>query len=172
MYYNYRLAMRDKDGMKVEEVKDATWLILFKIIAGIVLLLVGGRVLINCASNIAYEFGVSEAVIGLTILAGGTSAPELATSVVAALKGRHDMAVGNVVGSNVFNVFFVLGTAGLIRPLAVADIKLMDIAMFLGGPLLLWLFAVIFRHISRWMGAIMVLAYLTYLVILIRMATT
>ena len=171
MYYNYRLAMRDKEGMKVEEVKDATWLILFKIVAGILLLVVGGRVLIYSATNIAQEFGVSEAVIGLTILAGGTSAPELATSVVAALKGRHDMAVGNVVGSNVFNVFFVLGSAGLIRPLEVADIQPLDIAMFLGGPVLLWIFAILFRRINRMMGAIMVLVYLAYLVKLILMAT-
>ena len=171
MYYNYRLAKRDKEGMRVEEVKDSTWLILFKIVAGIALLVVGGRVLINSASDIAYEFGISEAVIGLTILAGGTSAPELATSVVAALKGRHDMAVGNVVGSNVFNVFFVLGTAGLIRPMEVDDIQLLDIAMFLGGPLLLWVFALLFRRINKWMGFIMVGAYLAYLVALIRMAT-
>lgn len=171
MYYNYRLAMRDKEGMRVEEVKDSTWLILFKIVAGIALLVVGGRVLINSASDIAVEFGISEAVIGLTILAGGTSAPELATSVVAALKGRHDMAVGNVVGSNVFNVFFVLGTAGLIRPMQVDGIMPLDIAMFLGGPLLLFAFALAFRRISRWMGVIMVLAYLAYLTCLIRMAT-
>ena len=171
MYYNYRLAKRDKAGMRVEKVKDSTWLILFKIVAGIAMLVIGGRVLINSASNIALDYGVSEAVIGLTILAGGTSAPELATSVVAALKGRHDMAVGNVVGSNVFNVFFVLGTAGLIRPMQVDGIQPLDILMFLGGPLLLWLFALLFRRITRWMGVIMVLAYLAYLAMLIRMVT-
>ncbi|MBP1530966.1 MAG: calcium/sodium antiporter [Bacteroidaceae bacterium] len=171
MYYNFWLAKRDKAGMKVEEVSEKTSLILFKIVAGIAMLVFGGNVLVDSASNIALEFGVSEAVIGLTILAGGTSAPELATSVVAARKGSIEMAVGNVVGSNVFNVFFVLGTAGLIRPMLIADIKPIDIGMFLGGPLLLWLFALLFRRINRWMGLIMVLAYVAYLAVLIRMAT-
>ena len=81
------------------------------------------------------------------------------------------MAIGNVVGSNVFNVFFVLGTAAFLQPIAVADIKPIDIAMFLGGPLLLWLFAFLFRRINRAMGAVLVLVYLCYLVWLVRTAT-
>ena len=81
------------------------------------------------------------------------------------------MAIGNVVGSNVFNVFFVLGGAALIRPMQVDDIQVLDIVMFVGGPVLLWCFAFLFRRINRWMGAIMVLAYVAYLVQLVRIAT-
>ncbi len=170
MYYNYLLARRKRTSRIIEE-HTPTYKILFKIVLGIALLVFGGNTLIDSASNIAVEFGVSEAVIGLTILAGGTSAPELATSIVAARKGRIDMAIGNVVGSNVFNVFFVLGTAAFLQPIAVADIKPIDIAMFLGGPLLLWFFAFLFRRINRAMGAVLVLVYLCYLVWLVRTAT-
>lgn len=170
MYYNYLLVKRGKSQMAVEQVDKPTWRILLFIAVGIALLVIGGNVLIDSASSIALELGVSEAVIGLTILAAGTSAPELATSVVAARKGKIDMAIGNVVGSNVFNVFFVLGTCGLIRPIVVSDIQPLDVVMFVGGPLLLWLFAALFRRINRWMGAVMVLAYVAYLVVLVRQA--
>jgi len=170
MYYNFWLARHKKEEMKVEAVDEVTAWILAKIVAGIVLLVWGGNILIDSASSIAMEFGVSEAIIGLTILAGGTSAPELATSVMAAYKGKMDMAVGNVVGSNVFNVFFVLGACAMIRPMEITDIKLLDVIMFVGGPLLLWTFALLFRRINRLMGAIMVLAYLTYLALLVRTA--
>ncbi|MBQ7571713.1 MAG: calcium/sodium antiporter [Bacteroidaceae bacterium] len=170
MYYNYLLVKRGKSQMTVEQVDKPTWRILLFIAVGIALLVIGGNVLIDSASSIALELGVSEAVIGLTILAAGTSAPELATSVVAARKGKIDMAIGNVVGSNVFNVFFVLGTCGLIRPIVVSDIQPLDVVMFVGGPLLLWLFAALFRRINRWMGAVMVLAYVAYLVVLVRQA--
>ena len=81
------------------------------------------------------------------------------------------MAIGNVVGSNVFNVFFVLGTASTIRPMLIADIQPLDVLMFVGGPVLLWLFALLFRRINRWMGTILVLTYVAYLVLLVKQAT-
>ena len=172
MGYNFYLAHQrpDADAVAEGEQEKTLW-ILFKIVAGIALLVVGGNVLVDSASNIALEFGVSEAVIGLTILAAGTSLPELATSIVAARRGSIDMAIGNVVGSNVFNVFFVLGSASLIRPMVIADIQPLDILLFVGGPLLLWLFALLFRRINRWMGAVLVLTYVAYLVLLVRAAT-
>ena len=168
MVYNFWLAKRKKNEMKVMEVKDSTWIIVLKIVVGLALLLGGGQISVNSASNIAKEFGVSEAVIGLTILAAGTSLPELVTSVVAARRGSIDMAIGNAIGSNVFNVFFVLGTAALIRPMQVQGIRPLDVVMFIGGPALLWLFAILFRRINRWMGAVLVLTYLAYLVVLVR----
>ena len=172
MGYNLYIALRRPDAnTTVEGEKDKTLWILLKIVAGIALLVVGGNVLVDSASNIALEFGVSEAVIGLTILAAGTSLPELATSVVAARRGSIDMAIGNVVGSNVFNVFFVLGTASLIRPMLITDIRPIDVLLFVGGPLLLWLFAFLFRRIERWMGAILVLTYVAYLFFLVKQAT-
>ncbi len=170
IYYNYLLTKRGKKQLKVEEVDRPTWRILLAIVVGIVLLVVGGNVLINSASSIALELGVSEAIIGLTILAAGTSAPELATSIMAARKSKIDMAIGNVVGSNVFNVFFVLGSCGLVRPIVVTDIKPLDVVMFVGGPLLLWSFSALFHRINRLMGAVMVMVYVVYLAMLVRSA--
>lgn len=172
MAYNFYLARLRPDADKVvEEKQSSTLWILVKVVLGIALLVVGGNVLVESASEIAKEFGVSEAVIGLTILAAGTSLPELATSVVAARKGSIDMAIGNVVGSNVFNVFFVLGTASLIRPMQIADIQHLDVALFLGGPVLLWVLAILFHRINRLMGAILVLVYVVYLFLLVQWAT-
>lgn len=168
MYYNYWLSRRKNDEDKVEHIDQKTYMIVLKLILGLVVLVVGGQVLIKSATEVAHTFGVPEAVIGLTILAAGTSAPELATSVVAAYKGKLDLAIGNVIGSNVFNVFFVLGTCSLIRPIYVEQIQPLDVAMFIGGPMLLWIFSILFRRINRLMGLIMVAAYVSYVVVLVR----
>lgn len=168
MYYNYWLSRRKNDEDKVEHIDQKTYTIVLKLILGLVVLVVGGQVLIKSATEVAHTFGVPEAVIGLTILAAGTSAPELATSVVAAYKGKLDLAIGNVIGSNVFNVFFVLGTCSLIRPIYVEQIQPLDVAMFIGGPMLLWIFSLLFRRINRLMGFIMVAAYVSYVVVLVR----
>lgn len=168
MYYNYWLSRRKNDDDKVEHIDQKTYMIVLKLILGLVVLVVGGQVLIKSATEVAHTFGVPEAVIGLTILAVGTSAPELATSVVAAYKGKLDLAIGNVIGSNVFNVFFVLGTCSLIRPIYVEQIQPLDVAMFIGGPMLLWTFSLLFRRINRLMGFIMVAAYVSYVVVLVR----
>ncbi len=168
MYYNYWLSRRKNDDDKVEHIDQKTYMIVLKLILGLVVLVVGGQVLIKSATEVAHTFGVPEAVIGLTILAAGTSAPELATSVVAAYKGKLDLAIGNVIGSNVFNVFFVLGTCSLIRPIYVEQIQPLDVAMFIGGPMLLWTFSLLFRRINRLMGFIMVAAYVSYVVVLVR----
>jgi len=168
MYYNYWLSRRKNDEDKVEHIYQKTYMIVLKLILGLVVLVVGGQVLIKSATEVAHTFGVPEAVIGLTILAAGTSAPELATSVVAAYKGKLDLAIGNVIGSNVFNVFFVLGTCSLIRPIYVEQIQPLDVAMFIGGPMLLWIFSLLFRRINRLMGFIMVAAYVSYVVVLVR----
>lgn len=168
MYYNYWLSRRKNDEDKVEHIDQKTYMIVLKLILGLVVLVVGGQVLIKSATEVAHTFGVPEAVIGLTILAAGTSAPELATSVVAAYKGKLDLAIGNVIGSNVFNVFFVLGTCSLIRPIYVEQIQPLDVAMFIGGPMLLWIFSLLFRRINRLMGFIMVAAYVSYVVVLVR----
>ena len=171
MAYNYWLAKRSRHAMEIQESSVPNRLIFMQVIGGLLALVVGGRVMVDCASQVAHLLHVSEAVIALTIVAGGTSAPELATSIIAARKGRLEMAIGNAIGSNVFNVFFVLGSAGMICPMQIRDINHLDVLMFVGGPVLLWLMAFTFRRISRLMGAFLVLAYLTYLIQLIRLAT-
>ncbi|MBO4611859.1 MAG: calcium/sodium antiporter [Bacteroidaceae bacterium] len=168
MAYNFWLARRSRHAMEVVESDIPNRTILLQIVGGLTALLVGGRIMVNCASEVALLLHVSEAVIALTIVAGGTSAPELVTSIIAARKGRLDMAIGNAIGSNVFNVFFVLGLAGLISPMQIADINRIDLLMLVGGPILLWLAAFLMRRITRWMGALLVLVYLVYLVSLVR----
>ena len=124
------------------------------------------------ASAIAKSLGVSDAVIGLTIVAAGTSLPELAASLVAAVKGRTDMALGNVIGSNIFNIFLVLGAAATISPLPMGGIGNFDLLTLVGSCVLFWVFGWFFsrRTITRAEGVIMVCCYVAYTVMLIRAA--
>ena len=170
MGYNFWLAKRSRHAMEVQETTISNRVIAMQILVGLVTLVAGGRVMVECASRVAYLLHVSEAIIALTIMAGGTSAPELVTSIVAARKGSLQMAIGNAIGSNVFNVFFVLGLAGLIQPMQIRDLNTIDLIMFVASPIFLWLLALFFRRINRWMGLLLVLTYLAYLVQLIREA--
>lgn len=121
------------------------------------------------ASNIARSLGVSESIIGLTLVAGGTSLPELATSIVAALKKNPEIAIGNVIGSNLFNIFFVLGCSASITPLRLNGITNFDLWVLVGSGILLWLFGLFFakRTITRIEGGIMILCYIAYTTALI-----
>ncbi len=133
-------------------------------LVGIGLLIVGGRWLVEGAVALAELAGMSQRVIGLTIVAGGTSAPEVATSVVAAVRGRSDIAVANLIGSNIFNVLGILGVAGVITPITVSPAMLgSDVWWMLGIELLLFLLMWLRRRLSRLDGAILLGAYLTYL---------
>lgn len=135
------------------------------IVFGLVGLVIGGKFAVDGAVTIATWFGVSQTLIGLTIVAVGTSLPELATSVQAARKKKSDIAVGNIVGSNIFNIFLILGVSGLVRPLPINNALLVDGAMASAATFLL--FASMFigaRHkISRWQGIVYVLLYVGYL---------
>ena len=113
--------------------------------------------------------GVSESIIGLTLVAGGTSLPELATSIVAALKKNPEIAIGNVIGSNLFNIFFVLGCSASITPLRLTGITNFDLWVLVGSSILLWLFGIFFgkRIITRVEGSILILCYIAYTAVLI-----
>jgi K+-dependent Na+/Ca+ exchanger related-protein len=139
------------------------------IIGGLAGLIVGGQLFVDGASGIARSMGVSESVIGLTLVAGGTSLPELATSVVAALKKNPEIAIGNVIGSNLFNVFFVLGCSAAITPMNLGDITNFDLLTLLVSGILLWFFGLFFakRKITKIEGMILVLCYITYVVVLL-----
>lgn len=141
-----------------------SFLILVVGLAGIVL---GGDLSVEGAKEIARAFGLSEALIGLTIVAIGTSLPELVTSVVAARKGESDIAVGNVIGSNIFNVFFILGTSATILPMNVSSTYLYDIAMLVGVMVITYIPIAKTRKVGRPMGIIMMLAYVAYTAYLI-----
>jgi cation:H+ antiporter len=142
---------------------------LLAVLVGVGLLIGGSTALVKGAVDIALHFGVSEAVVGLTVVAAGTSLPELATSVMAGLRGRDDIAVTNVVGSNIFNILGILGVAGTIKPLPVsAEILSRDMYWMLGVALLLFPLMFTGRRINRLEGALLLGTYLTYLVLLIK----
>lgn len=133
------------------------------LVLGLACLVVGSNIFVDGATSVAKTLGVSEAVIGLTIVAGGTSLPELATSVVAARKGNSGIAIGNVLGSNVLNILLILGAAGLICPMQVQGITLVDFAMMTGSVLLLWLFSYTKLTVARWEGAVLTVLFLAYM---------
>ena len=133
------------------------------LVLGLACLVVGSNIFVDGATSVAQTLGVSEAVIGLTIVAGGTSLPELATSVVAARKGNSGIAIGNVLGSNVLNILLILGAAGLICPMQVQGITLVDFAMMTISVLLLWLFSYTKLTVARWEGAVLTVLFFGYM---------
>lgn len=134
----------------------------FYVVAGLAALIVGSNIFVDNATEIARLLGVSEAVIGLTIVAAGTSLPELATSIVAARKGQSAIAIGNVIGSNVFNILFIIGLTGVITPMQIVGLTNIDFAVMLGSMLLLWLMSFTKYTLSRWEGAVLAVLYVVY----------
>ena len=133
------------------------------ILLGLACLVGGSNLFVEGATDIAAALGVSEAVIGLTVVAGGTSLPELATSVVAARKGQSAIAIGNVIGSNVFNILMIIGITGLIQPMHGLEITAVDLTTMLIGMVLLWLFSFTKYKVERWEGAVLTLIFLGYM---------
>lgn len=142
------------------------WRSILLVIIGLAGLVYGGDRFVAGASGIALALGMSEAVVGLTIVAAGTSLPELAASIAAAIKGNSGIAVGNVIGSNIFNIFFVLGTTATITPLPFGGISHIDLAVMMGASLIFWLFCWKFgkQTITRPEGAILTALYVAYVV--------
>ena len=180
LYIAYRVAMKDRRGSnqamldergesqsplggKTEEKEMSVLKIIVLITVGILALVIGGRVLVNNAAAFAREMGISESVIGMTILAGGTSLPELATSIMAARKGSFGLALGNVIGSNVFNIAFVIGTCSSVVPMVVTEITPQDWGMLVGSCVLVWFVAWTGRKLNLKEGILLVLCYLAYL---------
>ena len=139
------------------------------ILLGLVLLVIGGRLVVDSAVDIASALGVSQTLIGLTIVAAGTSLPELATSVVAAFKKNNDIAVGNIIGSNIFNIFLILGVSSLIRPIPFPIKFNQDIYLLIFGTIILFLtmFAGKKKQIDRWEAGLLLAIYFSYTVYLI-----
>ena len=137
-------------------------LALLAVVGGIVMLVLGAKSFLSAAVAFANAAGISEAVTGLTIVAVGTSLPELATSFVAALKGENDIAIGNIVGSNIFNVFCILGIVPVISPLMGEKIRGLDFAVMLGVSGALFLFGMFGRRLNRVQGALLLASYIAY----------
>ncbi len=130
---------------------------------GLACLIIGSNLFVDAATYVAHRFGVRQSVIGLTIVAGGTSLPELATSVVAARKGQSALAIGNAIGSNVFNILLILGLTAVICPMRIMGITIVDLTMMLGSVGLVWLFAYTKYTVSRREGLLLIFTFLAYM---------
>ncbi|MBX2967069.1 MAG: calcium/sodium antiporter [Cyclobacteriaceae bacterium] len=141
------------------------------VIAGLAMLVGGGKLAVDNAVELAQYFGLSEKLIGLTILAAGTSLPELATSAVAAYRKNTDIAIGNVIGSNIFNIFFILGVTGTINPISFNTAMNFDIAVLTVATILLLVFMFTLRKnkLDRWEAVLLFVGYLAYTVYLVSM---
>jgi cation:H+ antiporter len=170
MYKTVRKAIKVRSSYKNEEMEKegkllkTGWYCLM-VIGGLTLLVFGGKIIVNSAITIAKSLGISQAIIGLTIVALGTSLPELATSVVAAFKKNSDIALGNVIGSNIFNVFFVLGISATTRPLPTYQNIVIDLVMAAFSCLLVLIFVTTNKkyEIKRWEGGLLLCIYFAYL---------
>lgn len=139
------------------------WLAVLWMVVGLAALIGGSNLFVGGATEVARALNVSDAVIGLTIVAGGTSLPELATSVVAAKKGNSGIAIGNVLGSNVLNILFILGLTGMISPMHIEGITNVDLYMMLVSTIMIWFFSFTKYTIERWEGAVLVLTFGGYM---------
>ncbi len=169
LVYNIAISKSDVTEDALEIKNYTTGKAVLFIIIGLAGLVIGGQLIVTSATSIAEYIGLSERVIGLTIVSIGTSLPELATSIVAVRRKNVDIAIGNVVGSNIFNIFFVLGVSAFITPVVVASASFIDIIMNIAAGLLLFLFVFTgkYRRIDRWEGIILLILYVGYLVYLI-----
>ncbi len=170
LFMIYAWGVARKKGV-VEQVRIRKYpvnLSVVMVVAGMLALVIGGRWIVNGAVDIAGRLGISEAVISLTVVAIGTSLPELAACVAAALKKNAGMVIGNVLGSNIFNVFFVLGTSAAIKPLPFNKVLNFDILVGLGAVMLLWLLVLSSRKktLQRWHGGFFLVLYAGYLLFL------
>lgn len=173
-YLGYLFFMTKKGDAEVEEADsklDKVWKMIVFILIGGGLIVWGSDVTVDAATNIAKFFNMSDQLIGLTIVALGTSLPELITSVTAAKKGNADIAIGNIVGSNLFNILFVVGTTALITPVVYADSFLVDSIVAVVTMVLLWFLVMNKdRKLKRWGGAILLVGYVAYFVYLMLFA--
>lgn len=173
--FMYYISRTMKDGPGSDEggpVKIyGTWTAVFLIVIGLAMLVGGGSLVVDNAIAIAKYYGLSEKIIGLTILAAGTSLPELATSAVAAYRKNTDIAIGNVVGSNIFNIFFILGITGVIKPTPFNSAMNFDIYVLGASTLLLMIFMFTLnqRKLDRWEAVLMFASYIAYTVFLVGM---
>lgn len=162
-----KVAKRNPAEAEEDEVVMSVLRMVIYIIGGAACITVGGDLVVDKARDIASAFGMSDTLIGLTIVALGTSLPELVTGIVAAKKGEVDLALGNVVGSNIFNILMVLGLAAVVSPMAISVENIIDIGLLVLFSLIVWLMAKTKKTLVKYEGLIMVLMYVLYLAYII-----
>ena len=172
LYYIYRTMKNSSDFSEGGEIKIyKTGLAVGMVVLGLGFLIGGGTTVVNSATSIAQYYGLSEKLIGLTILAAGTSLPELATSAVAAYRKNTDIAIGNVIGSNIFNIFFILGITGVISPMPYNSVMNFDLYVLIASTvvLMIFMFTINQRKLDRWEAFMLLAAYVAYTVYLVGM---
>lgn len=163
-----RRATMDKEAaLEGAEGDKPWWRLILVLIIGLAGIIFGGDLVVDSASEIAISLGMSQALVGLTIVAVGTGLPELFTSVAAALKGQASMAVGNLVGSNIFNILFVTGLASTAAPLFVAPVLMVDIAILIGISILVYILARTGYKMGKFEAVVLILTYVAYLIYII-----
>ncbi len=172
--YLFFLVIRTKKQNKIETIpeeenkkKKPIWLSIIFVVVGVAGIIFGGNLVVNNASKIALILGMSETLVGLTIVSVGTSLPELVTSIVAAVRKENDIAIGNVVGSNIFNIVFILGMASTITPLAINPVSIFDMIVMGATGIITLIIVLSSKKIYKWQGALMTLAYVGYLTYII-----
>ena len=172
MFYTFRMAISSgemkwrEEELGIERPKEPlefSWINLGWIVLGLACLIGGSHLFVDGATYMAHRFGIRQSVVGLTIVAGGTSLPELATSVVAAYKGRAALAIGNVIGSNVFNVLLIVGVTAVVHPMRIMGITIVDLMMMLISIGLMWLFAITKYYVSRREGWLLIFTFMAYM---------
>lgn len=143
------------------------WKNIFYVLIGLTGIIYGGELVVNHASIIARYFGLSDLLVGLTIVAVGTSLPELVTSIVAAKKGENDIAIGNVIGSNIFNILFILGVSAIICPVKIDNASIIDLILMFASIIFIFIFSMKKKKINRFKGLILILIYILYLIYII-----
>ena len=174
MFYTFRMAINSgelvlhEEELGVEPVKEPRdfsrfWQNMAWIVVGLACLIGGSHLFVDAATYVAHRFGIRQSIIGLTIVAGGTSLPELATSIVAAYKGKAALAIGNVIGSNVFNILLVVGISAVVHPMRIMGITIVDLMMMLISIGLMWIFAITKYYVSRREGWLLILTFVAYM---------
>lgn len=163
LYLLYTIYIARKNRVEEEETEQISiGKSILLIVVGLTGIILGGQLVVNSAKTLAAIWGMSETLIGLTIVAIGTSLPELVTSIVASSKGQNGMAIGNVVGSNIFNLLLILGVSGSLHPIVINVASFVDLGMLLGVSMIAYAFVCSGRRVNRVEGAVMILMYAAY----------
>lgn len=167
IYYCFRSDSGLQDNVAAGKERKL-WVVLLLVVAGLAGLVIGGRLFVDNAVLVASRLGVSDKFIAITLLAGGTSLPELATCIVAAARNKGQLALGNILGSNIFNILLILGCSSVIVPLSTVSMNMFDFGILLLSAILVWLCTYTGRRdrVDRWEGLVMLLCYVAYMVIL------
>ena len=168
IFYSFKTDSGNAEDQGAESKIKKVWVAVLACAAGLAGLIFGGQMFVNNATDLAKAIGVSDKFIAITLLAGGTSFPELATCIVAARKGKHQLAMGNILGSNVFNILLILGASAVISPLSFASINMIDMLALLLSIVMLWMWTYTGKRnvVDRWEGGLMLASYVAYIVLL------